>query len=46
MVAMLTALGLDIEHLLNTVKLGEVSVPSRICIPLTEIVGNRPVRNL
>ena len=25
--AMLTALGPDIEHLLNTVKLGEKSVP-------------------
>ena len=35
--AMLTALGPDIEHLLNTVKLGEVSVPSRVYIPLMEI---------
>ena len=34
---MLTALGPDVEHLLNTIKLGEVSVPSRIYIPLMEI---------
>ena len=34
---MLTALGPDAEHLLNTVKLGEVLVPSRIYIPLMEI---------
>ena len=35
--AMLTAQGLNIEHLLNAVILGEVSVPPRIYIPLTEI---------
>ena len=34
---MLTALGPDIEHLLDTVKLAEVSLPSRIYIPLMEI---------
>ena len=35
--AILTALGPDIEHLLNTVILGEVSVPSRVYMPLMEI---------
>ena len=34
---MLTALGPDEEHLLNTIKLGEVSVPSKIYLPLMEI---------
>ena len=34
---MLTPLGPDVEHLLNTIKLGEVLVPSRIYIPLVEI---------
>ena len=33
----LTALGPDIDRLLNTVKLGEISVPSRVYIPLMEI---------
>ena len=34
---MLTALGPDVEQLLNTIKLGKVSTPSRIYIPLLEI---------
>ena len=34
---MLTALGPDVEHMLNTIKLGEILVPSRIYIPLMEI---------
>ena len=34
----LTALGPDVEHLLNTIKLGEVLVPSKIYIPLLEIM--------
>ena len=34
---MLTTLGPDEEHLLNTIKLGRVLVPSRIYIPLMEI---------
>ena len=33
----LTALGPDTDRLLNTVKLGEISVPSRVYIPLMEI---------
>ena len=35
--AMFTALAPDIENLLNIVKLGEVSVPSRVYIPLMKI---------
>lgn len=34
---MLTALAPDMKHVLNNVKLGKVSVPSRVFIPLMEI---------
>ena len=46
---MLTALGPDIEHLLNTVQLGDVSVPSHSSLHSTHgnrFAGDRPVHNL